>query len=236
MQVITRIPPGIQLARDLRVRQHLIQINNSVKHTRGANERVDLLPRLLPLRITVRLPGEVGRRGKRRDGRSKHRDTMGVDQCRHLAVCLRQRVVHGCLGCGRGGRAANVVDAFENHGVADARVGEHVTVDAAECVRAQTITQDAVTTSCEVAKGDVRGLGRLLKAGEKAVGPAVVLVGCRATAVGDGVANDEEGAQASTLEMKYQWATDWVEGSVMARAEAVVASPRWKKLVVRLPG
>lgn len=119
---------------------------------------------------------------------------MGVDERNHLLVRLHEVLVHCVLRGFRRRRGTDVVHALEDHRVLDARVSEDVAVDAAESIGAQTIGENAVAACCEVAEGDVLGRAALLKACEEEVGPAVVLVGCGAAAVGDGVAYDQQAA------------------------------------------
>ena len=64
---------------------------------------------------------------------------MAVYESRHLLVGLDQGSVDSVLSFSGGSGDANVVDTFENHGVLDARVGEHVTIDAAKGVGAEAI-------------------------------------------------------------------------------------------------
>lgn len=105
---------------------------------------------------------------------------MCVNESNHLLVRLNKVLVHRVLRGFRRRRSTDVVHALEYHRVLDARVSEHVAVDAAESIGAQTISKNAVATCCEVAEGDVLGRAALLEACEKEVGPAVVLVRCGA--------------------------------------------------------
>ena len=117
-----------------------------------------------------------------------------MDESDHLLVRLNEILIYSVLRSFRCRRSTNVIHALEDHRVPDARVGEHVAVDAAECIGAQTISKNAITACCKVAEGDVLGRATLLEACEKEVGPAVVLVCCGAAAVGDGVTHNQQAA------------------------------------------
>jgi hypothetical protein len=73
-------------------------------------------------------------------------------------------------------------------------VGEHVSVDAAEGVRAEPVVEDAISACCLVNYGDGGGVFVGLHAGKDQVGPPVIFVVVAAAAVGDAVTYDGEGA------------------------------------------
>lgn len=62
-----------------------------------------------------------------------------MDTRHHLLVSLDERSVDGVLGCGAAFCGADVVYAFEDHGVFDSGVGEYVSVDSAEGIGTQTV-------------------------------------------------------------------------------------------------
>lgn len=92
--------------------------------------------------------------------------------CNDLLVGLNEAVADSLLGCGRGRGGTNVIDAFKDHDVFDSRLGENVTVDAAEGVGAETVIEDTVPTRSLVEDGDVGREQVFLHASEHKVRPA----------------------------------------------------------------
>ena len=105
-----------------------------------------------------------------------------------------ETVANYFLGGGVRVAGADVVYAFEDRGVLDAAMGEHVSVDSSKSVRSQAIVQDAVPTCGLIYDCDGRGVVVGLHAGEDKVGPAVVFVVVATSAVGDAIPYDSEGA------------------------------------------
>lgn len=194
MQIIPTIKFPPQLTRNLRIREPHIEIHHLIKRATFSNKLINALSSLFSLGVAVRLAGEVTGRGERRDGSAEDGDTVRVDQRDHLLICLDQVVVDGRLGLGSRCAGTDVIYAFEDHCVLDARVREDVSVNPAKSIRAQAVCENTISAGSQVAEGDVFGGWAALETTEEQVGPAVVLVGCRAAAVGDGVADDEEGA------------------------------------------
>lgn len=151
-------------------------------------------PCCLPNRARVRLASEVARGREGGDSCTEHRDAVSMDKSDHLFVRLDEVLIDSVLRVCRCGCSADIVDALKDHGVLHARMGENITVDATESVRAQTVCENAVAACCEVAKGDVLGGTALLKTGEEEIRPAVILIWGRATTVGNGVTHDQHAA------------------------------------------
>lgn len=75
---------------------------------------------------------------------------------------------------GGGGRrgGADVVYAFEDHGVGDGGVREDVAIDAAESIRSKAVVEDAVSARCLVEDCDAAGGVFLLHACEDEIWPS----------------------------------------------------------------
>ena len=88
---------------------------------------------------------------------------------------------------------ADVVDAFEDDEVLDAGLGEDVAVEAGERVGPVAVVEDAVAADAFVEDAEVGGLLVGLQAAGEDVGPAGVVVGGAVGAVGDAVAEGDDG-------------------------------------------
>ncbi len=131
MQIVARLQRIRQLTWHSLVPQDRVEIQNRIKGARVANEVIDFLPRLLPQTARVRLErGVAAGSRKGRDGRCEQRDVERVDPRRDLLVRGDEAVVRDCLVGDGFVRSADVVDAFEDHGVFDAHVRKDVSVDA----------------------------------------------------------------------------------------------------------
>jgi hypothetical protein len=82
---------------------------------------------------------------------------MSVNQRDHLLVGLCERVIDCGLSFFGDCASANVIYALKDHGVADTRMSQDVTVDTSKCVGSKTVGENAVSTSRKVAEGDVLG-------------------------------------------------------------------------------
>lgn len=161
MQVVAAVILRGELAGDLRVSEKFVKVDDGIKHAAGAYEFVDALSRFFSLGAGVGLSGKVCGRAKGRDGSAEDRDAVRMDERHHLLVGLYETFVDFILGFGCRLCDANVVDAFKDHGVLDAWVGENVTVDAAKGIGTETIGKDTVSAGGKVADGDVL-CGRVL--------------------------------------------------------------------------
>ncbi len=131
MQVVARLQRIRQLTRHSLVPHDGVEIQDCIKRARIADEVVDLLPRPLSQTARVRLErGVAAGSRKGRDGRCEQRDVERVDPRRDLLVRGDEAVVRDCLVGDGFVRSADVVDAFEDHGVFDAHVRKDVSVDA----------------------------------------------------------------------------------------------------------
>lgn len=154
MKVITSIIRRQQPLRHPGIPHRLIKVHNSIKPRliprTIPHPLIHPIPRHLPLRRPVPLPRP--RHG--RDGRTYNRDAVPVQTRDDLVVGLDDAVAYARLGGGGTRGGADVVDADEEDGPADAGVGEDVPVDAAEAVGAQTVGEDAVPSCGLIEDGD----------------------------------------------------------------------------------
>ncbi len=95
---------------------------------------------------------------------------------------------------------ADVVDAFENDEVFDAGLGEHIAVEAGERAGAGVVVEDAVAADALVEDAESGGLVVGLQAAGEDVGPAGVGVAGAESAVGDAVAEGDDGGRAGWCE------------------------------------
>lgn len=175
----------IALAKSMQTRR--AKTYHCIECTALPDELVDLLPRLLPLRIAVRLPGEIAGGAKRRNSRAKHRYSRGMNPGDHLLVCLYEAVVHNCLRIRRGRRRSDVVDSLEDHRVPNPGMRQDVPVHPSQCIWPQPVYQDAVAARRLVHNCNGIRARILLQPREKEIGPSVVLVCLAAASVGDAV-------------------------------------------------
>lgn len=148
MQIITRIVPRIQLARHTGVPYNGIEIHHRIKPSRIADPIVHPLPCPFALWVTVRLDTRlVCGCGKGGYCGGEDGDTERMDAQDNLVVGLDESVADSRLS-GRGGSSAtDIVDALEEHGVADAGLAEDVAVDSGQRGGAEAVGEDAVTAS-----------------------------------------------------------------------------------------
>lgn len=154
MQVIARLIRIRQLGRHALIPQHGIEIQHGIKRSRMADKLIDFQPRLFTQIARVRLQRGVATRcGKRRDGGREDGDPKSVNARRDLPVRGHEAgICEGLVG-DSGGRDADVVDAFEDHGVAHAGVRKDISVDAGEDVGSEAVVEDAVAAGGEVGYG-----------------------------------------------------------------------------------
>ena len=91
------------------------------------------------------------------------------------------------------GGVADVVDAFEDDDVADAGLGDDIAIEAGEGGWAGDVVEDAVAADALVENAKAGGLFVGLEAAGENVGPAGVGVLGGEGAVGDGVAEGDDG-------------------------------------------
>ncbi len=195
MQIITSLQRILQLLRIRLVPQHPIKINHRIKDSTLSNKFINPLSRLLSFRITVTFYRRIPPRGtERRDGSSKDSDFSGLESDNHLLESSDETITDYFLRGSVGVSGSDVVHAFKDHGVSDAAVGEYVSVDSAEGVRAQAIVENAVPARSLVDNCDGGGVVVGLHAGENEVRPSVVLVIVAAAAVSDAITYYGEGA------------------------------------------
>lgn len=173
MQAVARIELGIQLRMVRRVLHDARKIKRIVELTTVQDPVVDAEPRPLPLWIAIWLQRRV-RAAERRDGGAEHGNPGGMYARDDLLESLDQAVADDLLGLRVRRLVADIVDAFEDHGVLDARLGEDVAVDATHRVRPEAVCEDAVAAGGLVEDADVGGGGVRLHLGQDEVGPAGV--------------------------------------------------------------
>ena len=155
MQVIPTLQRIRQLTRHALVSQLRVEVKHHVKRAGIADEVIDFLARLLAQWGCIRLQRDVVvRRGERCNGCCKQRNAEIVDPRGYLLICgdqavVRVRLICGCVGCD-----ADVVDAFEDHGVFDAGLGEDVAVDAGQDVGTEAVVEDSIPAGGLVDHGD----------------------------------------------------------------------------------
>ena len=91
------------------------------------------------------------------------------------------------------GDAADVVNAFEDDEVLDAVLGDDVAVQASDGVGSRAVIEEAVSADAFINDGKIRGLLVGLEPLGEIVGPAMIGVGRGGGAVGDGVAEGDNG-------------------------------------------
>lgn len=211
MQIIPRIVLRPQDAHILLIPHRGIEIHHRIKHPAIPYPHIHPLPRPLALgaRVWLRADIEPGR-AERRDGRPENRQPRAVRAQRELGVRGDERVADGALRGRAVRRRADVVDALEDDGVPDARLGQDVAVEARQRVRPQAVGEHAVAAGGLVADGEggkERVVGAL-QAREQRVRPPVVAVGRAAPPVGDAVADEGERAAAGGWRPRVQRADE----------------------------
>ncbi len=170
------------------VRGDFVEVDDAVELVGGADPLVDGLAHLFTGGGVV-FGSDVGREGCAVD-----LDAVGVGAGGELAEA-GDEVVGGddVVGFGGIGGVADVVDAFEDDEVLDAGLGEDVAVEAGEGGGAGGVVQDAVAADAFVEDAEVGGLLVGLEAAGEDVGPAGVGVAGAVGAVGDAVAEGDDG-------------------------------------------
>ena len=195
MQIITTLQRALQLLRMCLIPQDRIKINHRIKDSTPPNKLINPLSRLLPFRIAVTFHRRIPPRGAERcDGRSKDSDISGLESGNHLLVSSDETITDYFLRSSVCVGGSDIVYAFEDHGVSDAAVGEHVSVDSAKGVRSKAVIENAVPSCSLVDNCDGGGVVVGLHADENEVRPSVVLVSIAATPIGDAVTYYGEGA------------------------------------------
>src|SRR5690606_5312107 len=175
------------------------------------------------------------------DRRTDDRDTPFPRPCRHLGVGGDHLVDQLSVGLGRGGRVAGqdaeIVHAFQDDEVFHAGLAQHIPLEPGHGVGAQTIAQYPVAADALVENRQARRARITLQPFGQHIGPARVAVGRDAIAVGDGVAQDDDGAgpggpSTSTPDSRYHRVNVC---SPLSRA-APTWSPGAMRLVARAPG
>lgn len=113
---------------------------------------------------------------QRRDCCTEKGQTGGMDSSCDLLVRDDEPVTDFSLRLHVGGCDADVVDPFEDHGVLQVRLCQHVPVDATDDIRSEAIMQDAVSTGSLVQNGDILCCLVLLHLGQEKVWPTVCLL------------------------------------------------------------
>ena len=171
------------------VAQGLVPVDDAVEMAGRADPGVDRLAVGLALGAGV----VIGRPAVGQDGRADDLDAPVVGAVDHLAIAGDDLGDEGLVGFRRGGRIAGqhaqVVDAFQQHHVGHAGLGEHVALEPRQGVGTQAVEQHTVAADAQVQQADVLALQPF----QQTVGPAQVGVGLDAVAVGDAVAQRHDG-------------------------------------------
>jgi hypothetical protein len=120
------------------------------------------------------------------------------------------------------GGVADVVDALHDDEVFDAGLSDDVAVEAGKCAGAGGVVEDAVATDALVQDAEVRGLFVGLEAAGEDVGPAGVGVGGAVGAVGDAVAEGDDGG-AVTVDFDVDAFEEGPGGDLFGRVEGLGA-------------
>lgn len=134
MQVVSTVIEGIQLIRMLGIGEDLVKVNDLVKPTAVSYPGVNLLPRLLAGWVTVWLQCRIlSREGRNRCPEDRY--AVGVYTSNDLIVRRHDASVDEALVGAIGGRNADIIHSFKDHGILDSRLCQNISIDASEGVR-----------------------------------------------------------------------------------------------------
>jgi hypothetical protein len=165
-----------------------VEVDDAVELVGGSDPVVDGLAHLFASGGLVFRSDEWG------EGRADDLDAVGVGAGGELAEACDE-VVGGddVVGLGWVGGVADVVDALHDDEIFHSRLGDDVAVEAGECGGAGGVVEDAVAADALIQDAEVCGLLVGLEAAGEDVGPAGVGVACAVGAVGDAVAEGDDG-------------------------------------------
>ena len=188
VQVVTGVVEDEEHAGMRGVGGDLVEVDDAVELVGGADPFVDGLSNLFACRGLVFRP-DVGS-----EGGSVDLNAVSVGAGGELSQA-DDEVFGGddVVGLVEVGGVADVVDALHDDQVLDAGLGEDVAVEAGEGGGAGGVMEDAVAANSFVEDAEVRGLLVGLKAAGENVGPAGVGVAGAVSAVGDAVAEGDDG-------------------------------------------
>ena len=174
------------------IAHNLVEVDDAIEDAAGADPLIDGLAHLFAGGRRVAGSNVGGERG------AKNLDVVGMGAGDELGEG-EDRILGGddVAGLARLGGVADVVDAFKNDEVADAALGEHIAIEAGDCVGSGAIVEEAIAADAFVEDGKVRGFWILLEALGENIGPAAVGVAGGERAVGDGVAEANDGGGVS---------------------------------------
>lgn len=145
MQTVSRIVIRRQLRMIAWIPKPPIKINHRIEPPTRLDPLIDSVPRLLSNWQCIWLQCHVGT-AEWRDGCPEHWDAEGMYSRDNLFVRLDKPVPGDGLVFYRRGCGADVVDAFEYHGVLHPGLSEYVSVDTAHSVRTKAIIQNPIAT------------------------------------------------------------------------------------------
>ena len=191
MELIGFVIAGAELAWIGGVLDDFVEVDYAVEGAGGADEGVEGLAHGF---------GLVGGVAEGGEGAADDFDAVIVGAEDHLLHCADEVVGGDGRGVGGGssgsGWAAgrvHVVNAFEDEEVLDARLGDDIAVEAGECADAGAVGENLVTGDALIDDGDFGGGGIGYEALGEDAGPTAVSVGRGGGAVGDGVAEGDDG-------------------------------------------
>ena len=163
-----------------RIAHCLVEVNHAVEHLRGADPLVDGRATLLVVGRIVAVSLERG------DGAAEHIDALLVRLTDDLLIDIDDAL--GSLHTVSG--TAQVIDRLEQDDPFHTLLPQQVTLVAARCSGAQASAQHAVAADAHIEHAHLTGRLVVQQTAREHIGPAVLLIGGRATAVGDGVAQN----------------------------------------------
>ena len=163
-----------------RIAHGLVEVDHTVEHLRGADPLVDGRATLLVVGRVVAVTFERG------DGAAEHIDALLVRLADDLLIDIDDALggLHTVSG------TAQVVHRLEQDDPFHTLLPQQVTLVAARCSGTQTSAQHAVAADAHIEHAHLTGRFVVQQTAREHIGPAVLLIGRRATAVGDGVAQN----------------------------------------------
>jgi hypothetical protein len=166
-----------------------IEVDGAVEDVAGEDPGVDGFPNLLALigEVACTFVGSEGCAVDLNAAFVGSTDELGESVLKLLGGELILRLV-GIV------ESADVVDAFHHDDETHARLAEDVAIETGEGVGANAVDEDAIATDAFVEDGEAGGCGVVVEAGGEVVGPAMILIVGGVGAVGDGIAERDDGS------------------------------------------
>jgi len=193
MKVVAGIESGKKAVRAVGVAGDLVEVDEGIEVTRGANPLIHGLairfgcrPRMIELRSDE---------GENRGAYDLNAVSVGAGD--ELLVsgenAANVSVVFGRRDVVLASEHADIVDAFEKDEVADTCGSENIGVKTRESVGAEAIEEQSIAADALIDNGNGLRCGIGLEALGEQVRPAIVTVGGGAMSVGDGISEYDDG-------------------------------------------